>query len=246
MAVIVILTVIMLFIITFLCLPLSYNITVYIGSPFHFQGQAHWFGRAFYYDYDFTWGQPIHTTYSIGWKKEKTPTVSPPKASSLQQESLDGDAIAEALKKDGPSITYAELQKQEPSSAPPQGRTKQRPSFPWHRYVMNSAFIQETLRILSRLLSHSRLRHITLTGTLGLGEPQETGLLAGTIYALIPADTDNLLFDFTAEQYDCTARANGRVYPAVLLAYGAVFVASRPVRTLLASWYHTRKEVKHG
>jgi hypothetical protein len=236
----------MLFMITLLCLPLSYNLTVYIGCPFHCQGQARWFGRALYYDWDFTWGQAIRTTCSIGWKKKNRPTASSKEASPIPKDQPNGDAIAEAIQKDGTSITYAELQKQGPSSTPQQDRTKKSPSFPWRRYIINSAFIQEALRMLSRLLYHSRIRHMTLTGTLGLGQPQDTGLLAGTIYALIPADTDDLLFDFTTERYDCTARATGHVYPAIVLVYSAAFAVSRPVRTLLGYWYHTRKGVHHG
>lgn len=50
----------------------------------------------------------------------------------------------------------------------------------------------------------------------------------------------------TEEQYDCTVRASGRLYPAVLLLFTAVFAASRPVRRLWAEWHAVNKEEEHG
>ena len=99
---------------------------------------------------------------------------------------------------------------------------------------------------LSRLLGHGQIRRFTLTGIVGLPEPHETGMLAGALYAICPGSVTDLQFNFVEEQYDCTVRASGRLYPAVLLLFTAAFAASRPVRRLWAEWHAVNKEEQHG
>ena len=79
-----------------------------------------------------------------------------------------------------------------------------------------------------------------------LPEPHETGMLAGALYAICPGSVTDLQFNFVEEQYDCTVRASGRLYPAVLLLFTAAFAASRPVRRLWAEWHAVNKEEQHG
>jgi hypothetical protein len=214
----------------------------------------HWFDRAFYYDWDFTWGHPMKSTNYIGWKKQNKHSQS-----SLQEDTnsaatpVTPEGIA-ALKKDGPGVTYEDLQKEKPEQTPPvqqdtsagSPNTEKKRQFPWRRYILNRAFGNSLLEFLSRLLYHSHIRHLKLSGILGLGQPHETGILAGIIYALLSHSTNDLTFNFLAEEYDCTVQATGRMYPAVLLAYTTTFAVSQPVRSILAYWYHTKRGIHHG
>lgn len=112
--------------------------------------------------------------------------------------------------------------------------------------LFNADFLAAFFTWLSRLLNHGQIRRFTLTGIIGLPEPHETGMLAGALYAICPGSVTDLQFNFVEEQYDCTVRASGRLYPAVLLLFTAAFAASRPVRRLWAEWHAVNKEEQHG
>lgn len=249
---IVITAVLILIIITILFLPLSYALTIYIGEPFRCCGHVCWLGQAFYYHWDITWGKPIKTACCICWKKKKEDISAEPTESMAPETPLNGNSIAAALEKDGPSLTYTALQKEDiPPTAPEpdttkQTETKKKSAFPWRRYILNSAFAETALTFISRILHHSRIRQLSLTGTIGLEQPHETGMLAGTLYAITAICTTDLTFNFIQEEYDCTVKASGRIYPLVLLAYSTAFAASKPIRPILAYWHHTKRGVHHG
>ena len=79
-----------------------------------------------------------------------------------------------------------------------------------------------------------------------LGGCAVVGLLAGALYAVVPDAIGGLRFDYLEERYDSTICGSGTLYPAALLWYSALFIASRPVRRLIAGWHASKRGEHHG
>lgn len=224
MTIVVIVTVILCILAALLCLPATYDLTVYAGSPFSWHGAVA-FGPKDLRQWRFTWGGHIETTgEGIGEIDESV-----------------AEGIAKAIEETDTGITYEDVK----DSEKPVEEAKE-PSFPWLKYVLNLSFIQACLSLLASLVHHSRIRQLTLDGALGLPQPHETGMIAGFLYSLVPASIGTLDFCYTDEIIAVTIKAKGRMYPAVVAAYALRFILCRPVRTLGLAWYRFRKDENHG
>ena len=116
----------------------------------------------------------------------------------------------------------------------------------WKDYVWSEDFLSSCLSFFLRLLHHSRIRTVQTTGTLGLSQPHQTGMLSGFLYMLLPQAAQDLQFDFLNEIYDCHIQIAGRIYPGVIVLYAFSFIVSPPVRRLLWAVRQHRKEFAHG
>lgn len=240
MGIIAVLTVILLVFITVLCLPVSYRCMLYIGSPFHVSGTLCWLGRTFSYTWQYTYGNRPQTEWYVLWKKQQpAPTATQDAEMTKEQQ----EAVIRELKKEEHAVTYDELH-----TADPAVNTSEKPKkhFSWKSLLCTEDFALAFFTWLQDILSISRIRTLTLTGTLGLTAPHKTGMLAGALYAVIPASTDDLHFNFTSEEYDCTVHAAGYICPAAVIACSITFLLSRPVRQVLAQWHTARKGEHHG
>ncbi len=215
------------------CIPVTYRLTAHIGTPFHLSFAIRWLGRAFCYRWEYTYGQRPKTTIYWRWKRR---TANAPAAESPSSRQIE-DAVRDALKQDK-AVTYDELKDAALPSAS-SGRL-------WPCWLSDGALLKAGGTWLYRLMAHGMIRYLTITGTLGLARPHETGMAAGLLYAAIPGSITDLRFSFTEEYYDCTIRSAGRLYPAVCIGYTAAFIVSRPVRTRLARHYQRRRGHHHG
>ena len=153
------------------------------------------------------------------------------------------DQAAEAVRQPAETdsaVTYESLKQEDDS-----GATKTK-DFHWKPLVFNRDFAAAFFCWLGRILHHSRVRSLDIRGVIGLGQPHETGLLAGALYAVVPDAIGGLRFDYLEERYDSTIRGSGTLYPAALLWYSALFIASRPVRRLIAGWHASKRGEHHG
>ena len=235
-----------------LCLPVTYAVKIHIGSPWHVEGQCAWGRRLADASWSYTLGEEPHSESHAFWKK--TPQAASddarpdrPPTPEEREKALD------ELEKESRKTTYEDLLRQDGAAAPPEpsadaGDTapQKPPLREWLPLFLNSDFLAAFFTWLARLLNHGQIRRFTLTGILGLPAPHETGMLAGALYAVCPGNIEALQFNFVEEQYDCTVRASGRLYPAALLLFTAAFAASRPVRHILAYWHAVKKGVKQN
>ena len=153
------------------------------------------------------------------------------------------EAVLRELKKETHTVTYDELHTANPTVG---AAEKHKKHFPWKSLICTEDFALAFFTWLQDILCISRIRTLTLTGTLGLTATHKTGMLAGALYAVIPASTAGLRFNFTAEEYDCTVHAAGRICLAAAAACSITFLLSRPVRQFLAQWHTARKGENHG
>lgn len=249
MAIVVILAILFSFILLILCLPISYGLTIHIGTPFHIEGYGRWGQKWVDASWSYTLGGEPHHELHICWKRSpavKESAETPPPTPEEEKKFWD------ELEKESQRLTYEDLLREkgpdtpDASEAPADTPKKKPPIRPLLSKICNTDFLAAFFTWLARLLGHGQIRHFTLTGILGLPEPHETGMLAGALYAICPGSVADLQFNFVEEQYDCTVRASGRLYPAVLLLFTAAFAASRPVRRLWAYWHAVNKEEHHG
>lgn len=97
-------------------------------------------------------------------------------------------------------------------------------SFAW-----DNGTIGIVLRAAGKLYRHSRPKKLRLSGRAGLGDPMQTGVLAGLLYAALPGASD-ITWDYTGRCFDVTAEAEGRVVPLYILYILGGVLASGPVR----------------
>lgn len=98
-------------------------------------------------------------------------------------------------------------------------------------YAWDNGTIRILLRALARLWQHSRPGQLSFTGRLGLGDPMETGVLAGLLYAVFPGCT-RIDWCFTDRVFDAAVEGKGRIIPLyVLYIAGGVLVSGSVRRT---------------
>lgn len=228
MGIVITIVVIFLCIITLLFIPLTYDIHIYAGKPFRIDGLISWSGRALQYTWSYTWGQRLTSSWYLAWKKQENGADMTEKTAAQAEE-----AIQKTLEETEPA-TYESLKNS-------QNPLPKAATFHWKPFVLNTDFAASWFRWLGRLVYHSRIRTWNMSGTIGLSQPHETGLLAGALYATIPDAVENLRFNYIEEQYDSTIYGAGTIYPAIVLFYFAAFILSRPVRRLIAGWHAYKK-----
>ncbi|ERT58701.1 hypothetical protein [Megasphaera vaginalis (ex Srinivasan et al. 2021)] len=216
-----------------LCLPLLYTIEISTASPFRCHGRAAWFNKALAVEWKYEYGRPLEKKMFFRWR---------PWQKADDSKSLNPDDIAASLATEQAQTTYEEL-----ARAPKEQLEKSpKHAFPWKTYVLRLDFFIAVLRFLRQLLHHSRIRRFTICGSLGLGSPDRTGLVAALLYSTIPANIGGLQFNYVETEYDCLTALSGRIHPAVLIAYAVSLVLTRPVRTLAFTWFKERREDHHG
>lgn len=218
-----------------LFIPLTYHIRIYAGTPFRIAVCASWFGRALRYTWDYTYGQRPDSSCYLAWKRQEK-HADIPEETAEQAAVQAEEAIKKALEEDNPETYEALKQAKVPASS----------SFHWKPLVLNTSFAESFFRWLGQLAYHSRIRTLDISGTIGLPQPHETGLLAGALYAIVPDAVGNLRFNYTEEQYDSTICGGGTIYPAIILFYSAAFILSRPVRRFIACWHASKRGEHHG
>lgn len=244
-----------------LCLPVTYEIKVHIGPPFHLAFSAGWGRQLIRKSWSYTVGEELKDELYILGKKDSPP---PEKESTPIEESQEkplqdaAEEIKKAADEDLPSkediekevekAVEQEVEKESDSEGDTKADPEKKKGSPgeWISLIVNTDFLAALFTWLSRLIGHGQIRHLSLCGILGLPEPHKTGILAGSLYAFCPGNLENLQFNFLEEQYDCTAHASGRLYPAMLLLFTLMFALSRPVRHILIHWFAVNKETRYG
>lgn len=96
-------------------------------------------------------------------------------------------------------------------------------------FAWENGTIHLTLHLLRALYHHAKPQEFLITGTVGLGDPMETGIAAGCLYAAL-SGVSRIDWNYTEPVCRLTIKAKGRLIPAWLLWQGVRFLAQRPVR----------------
>lgn len=220
-----------------LSIPFTYQLTFQSKQPCHVDGIVQWGIRLMTYQLAYTYGEKAVITQTWLHHKKQSKLLATPETEPTDAEI---EAAAKAIEAEE-NLTYHDIHHDQ--STPPQETRKQS----LKSLIFNTSFLGVFFTYVQRLLCHSRIRSLQLSGSLGLPQPHETGMVAGALYAVMPRGIENLHFNFLAEEYDCTLTVKGHMYPIVLLAYTVCFAISRPARQVIAYWRaQKRGEPHHG
>lgn len=234
-----IITLLLMVTVIILSIPFHYTVYGHIGDSFSGKFTVSWSGRAFLFSYSYTYGKrPIKECY-IRWhtaKKSETLKATPENSTGRSDNKAETAQIEVAVKE---TLERDYTQKNIESAT-----AKER--FPWRHFILTQDFITLFLVFFHKIISHSCIRKLTLTGTIGLSEPHETGMFAGWLYAFMAKYIRNLSFNYSNEEYNVHCTLSGRIIPLVLIYYSLSFILTKEVRTLYKEYIIFRRGQKNG
>ena len=227
----IIITLLLMLIVTILSIPLAYTVRLYITSPFKATATVTWSGRVFLLSFRYVLGKAPLLRLYIKKVRHRSPPAEPdinPDSELLKNddEKSETDEVERAVQK---------TERDEEDS----GRTAKEGSqtrVPLRTLLLNQAFAVQVLLLIGRILHHSRLRTFTANGTIGIGSPHETGILAGWLYATIPQSVHELRFNYLEKEYNARLTSGGRIIPLILIFCILPFIFSQPVRRIIRTY----------
>ena len=215
----IIITLLLMLIVTILSIPLTYTVRLYITSPFKATATVNWSGRVFLFSFRYVLGKAPLLRLYIKKVRNRSP---------LAETDINHDS--EPLKNDDEKSETDEEENGSTAKEDSQARMPLRP------LLFNQAFAVQVLLLIGRLRHHSRLRTFTANGTIGIGSPHETGILAGWLYATIPQSVHELRFNYLEKEYNARLTSGGRIIPLILIFCVLPFIFSQPVRHIIRTY----------
>lgn len=227
----IIITLLLMLIVTILSIPLAYTVRLYITSPFKATATVNWSGRVFLLSFRYVLGKAPLLRLYIKKVRHRSPPAEPdinPDSELLKNddEKNETDELERAVQK-------TERDEEDSGSTAEEGSQTRVPLRP---LLLNQAFAVQVLLLIGRILHHSRLRTFTANGTIGIGSPHETGILAGWLYATIPQSVHELRFNYLEKEYNARLTSGGRIIPLILIFCVLPFIFSQPVRRIIRTY----------
>lgn len=227
----IIITLLLMLIVTILSIPLAYTVRLYITSPFKATATVNWSGRVFLLSFRYVLGKAPLLRLYIKKVRHRSPLAEPninPDSELLKNddEKSETDEVERAVQK-------TERDEEDSGSTAKEGSQTRVPLRP---LLLNQAFAVQVLLLIGRILHHSRLRTFTANGTIGIGSPHETGILAGWLYATIPQSVHELRFNYLEKEYNARLTSGGRIIPLILIFCVLPFIFSQPVRRIIRTY----------
>ena len=227
----IIITLLLMLIVTILSIPLAYTVRLYITSPFKATATVNWSGRVFLLSFRYVIGKaPLLRLYIKKVRHRSSPAepnINPDSELLKNDDEKSGtDEVERAVQK-------TERDEEDSGSTAKEGSQTRVPLRP---LLLNQAFAVQVLLLIGRILHHSRLRTFTANGTIGIGSPHETGILAGWLYATIPQSIHELQFNYLEKEYNARLTSGGRIIPLILIFCVLPFIFSQPVRRIIRTY----------
>ena len=227
----IIITLLLMLIVTILSIPLAYTVRLYITSPFKATATVNWSGRVFLLSFRYVLGKaPLLRLYI-----KKVRHCSSPAEPNINPDSelLKNDDEKSETDEVERAVQKTERDEEDSGSTAKEGSQTRVPLRP---LLLNQAFAVQVLLLIGRILHHSRLRTFTANGTIGIGSPHETGILAGWLYATIPQSVHELRFNYLEKEYNARLTSGGRIIPLILIFCVLPFIFSQPVRRIIRTY----------
>ena len=227
----IIITLLLMLIVTILSIPLAYTVRLYITSPFKATATVNWSGRVFLFSFRYVLGKAPFLRLYIKRVRHRSPLAEP----DINQDSELLKNDAETSETDAVERAVQATARNEDDNAGAAKKVSQ-VHVPLRPLLFNQAFAVQVLLLIGRLLHHSRLRTFTANGTIGIGSPHETGILAGWLYAAIPQSIHELQFNYLEKEYNARLTSSGRIIPLILIFCILPFIFSQPVRRIIRTY----------
>ena len=227
----IIITLLLMLIVTILSIPLTYTVRLYITSPFKATATVNWSGRVFLLSFRYVLGKAPLLRLYIKKVRHRSPLAEP----DINQDSelLKNDDEKSETDEVERAVQKTERDEEDSGSTAKEGSQTRVPLRP---LLLNQAFAVQVLLLIGRILHHSRLRTFTANGTIGIGSPHETGILAGWLYATIPQSVHELRFNYLEKEYNARLTSSGRIIPLILIFCVLPFIFSQPVRRIIRTY----------
>lgn len=98
------------------------------------------------------------------------------------------------------------------------------------RFALDNGLAEELLSAAARLLSHSFPCKYHAEGSLGLGDPMDTGVLCGMFYTLLPEAALSIQWVYTERICTVKGYVRGRIIPLYVLYIALRLAVSKPAR----------------
>lgn len=227
----IIITLLLMLIVTILSIPLAYTVRLYITSPFKATATVNWSGRVFLLSFRYVLGKAPLLRLYIKKVRHRSPPAEPD--INPDSELLKNDAEKSETDEAERAVQKTERDEEDSGSTAKEGSQTRVPLRP---LLLNQAFAVQVLLLIGRILHHSRLRTFTANGTIGIGSPHETGILAGWLYATIPQSVHELRFNYLEKEYNARLTSGGRIIPLILIFCVLPFIFSQPVRRIIRTY----------
>ena len=227
----IIITLLLMLIVTILSIPLAYTVRLYITSPFKATATVNWSGRVFLLSFRYVLGKAPLLRLYIKKVRHRSPLAEP----DINQDSelLKNDDEKSETDEVERAVQKTERDEEDSGSTAKEGSQTRVPIRP---LLLNQAFAVQVLLLIGHILHHSRLRTFTANGTIGIGSPHETGILAGWLYATIPQSVHELRFNYLEKEYNARLTSGGRIIPLILIFCVLPFIFSQPVRRIIRTY----------
>lgn len=227
----IIITLLLMLIVTILSIPLAYTVRLYITSPFKATATVNWSGRVFLLSFRYVLGKAPLLRLYIKRVRHRSPPAEPD--INPDSELLKNDAETSETDEVERAVQKTERDEEGSGSTAKEGSQTR---VPLRTLLLNQAFAVQVLLLIGRILHHSRLRTFTANGTIGIGSPHETGILAGWLYATIPQSVHELRFNYLEKEYNARLTSSGRIIPLILIFCVLPFIFSQPVRRIIRTY----------
>ena len=227
----IIITLLLMLIVTILSIPLTYTVRLYITSPFKATATVNWSGRVFLFSFRYVLGKAPLLRLYINKVRNRSPLAETD--INHDSEPLKNDDEKSETDEVESAVQETERNEEENGSTAKEDSQARMPLRP---LLFNQAFAVQVLLLIGRLLHHSRLRTFTANGTIGIGSPHETGILAGWLYATIPQSVHELQFNYLEKEYNARLTFSGRIIPLILIFCILPFIFSQPVRRIIRTY----------
>ena len=102
------------------------------------------------------------------------------------------------------------------------------------RFATKNGTVRIVLKSLKKLLYISKPYEMNVSGKIGLGNPSDTGILAGAAYAIFPDFAVEIDWKYLEKVFELKANCKGSVMPLKAIWIIGIAFISKPVREFLS------------
>ncbi len=206
-----------------LLIPLRYSLEILSNRPLQVKAEAKWLSKIFHARFACEEGKPtfkevyVLGRVKVGRERDYEDWLSK-RVDEAVEESSEEEVELHKEKLSENAMDDSDVNRQR------EGRKRW-----WLSYALRRDTYEAVAGFLRRIYLHSCPRQVELRGTIGLGDPYETGLLSGLLYSLWPGHMKEVSFNYLAPSFEGRWFWAGRIIPVTLLWYTLQFVRTKPV-----------------
>lgn len=102
-----------------------------------------------------------------------------------------------------------------------------------YSWILDKSVWQAFFTLAAKLYRHSKPKYWDFSGIIGLGDPAYTAMVAGVLYACMPANSSKIRFEYLDPIAKGHISCKGRLYLPVVLWFLIEFLWTKPIRQFI-------------